>query len=123
MIRICFVSLLLAISSISTAQRTLKLRDVMLFCGDSKFAVSENWAVVDAENLGIQEVREKRSYKIYGQTRLLDVDYWKWKNERWTNGGAKGYSYLRESNSELSTSVFSIQVIRICAKMSTQSNT
>ena len=106
MIRICFVSLLLAISSISTAQRTLKLRDVMLFCGDSKFAVSENWVVVDAENLGIQEVREKRSYKIYGQTRLLDVDYWTWKNERWTNGGAKGYSYLRESNSELSTSVF-----------------
>ena len=76
MIRICFVLLLLAISSISIAQRTLKLRDVMLFCGNLKLAVSENWAVVDVENLGIQEVREKRFYIIYGQTRLLDVDYW-----------------------------------------------
>lgn len=106
MIRICFLSLLLATSTISVAQRTLKLRDVMLFCGNSKLAVSEDWNAIDAENLCIQEVTEKRHYKIYGQTRLLDVDYWTWKDERWGNGNARGYSYLRESNSGLATSVF-----------------
>ena len=79
-------------------QKTLKFTDVMLYCGDTKLTVSENWKSSDAEELGITHVTEKRFYELFGQRRSIDIDYWTWKNERIGNGVFGTYSYLKEQN-------------------------
>lgn len=86
-------------------QRTLKFTDVMLFCGDTKLTVSEEWNSSDAEELGITHVTENRFYELSGQRRSIDIDYWTWKNERTGNGVFGTYSYLKEQNDGLSISV------------------
>lgn len=78
------------------SQRTLKFTDVMLYCGDTKLTVSENWDFSNAEKIGIIHATEKRFYELLGQRRSIDIDYWTWKNERYGNGVSGTYSYLRE---------------------------
>jgi len=104
--RTIFISLLFLFCIVGYSQRTLKLTDVMLYCGDTKFTVSENWESSDADKLGIIPVTEKRFYELFGQKRSIDIDYWTWKNERYGNGVSGTYSFLREQNDGLSVSVF-----------------
>jgi len=78
----------------------------MLFCGDTKLTVSDNWSTSIAEMLGIIHGKETRFYERFGQRSPLDIDYWTWKNERYGNGYLDKYYYLREQNDGLSISLF-----------------
>ena len=104
--RIFVATLLLLFCAVCYSQRTLKFTDVMLYCGDTKLTVSENWGASVAEKLGIYHVTETRFYELFGQRRSIDIDYWTWRNERFGNGVSGKYYYLREQNDGLSISVF-----------------
>ncbi len=78
----------------------------MLYRGDTELTVSEEWDSSDAEELGITHVTEERFYKLFGQRKSVEIDYWTWKNELCRNGVSGIYSYLREQNDGLSISVF-----------------
>ena len=99
------IYLFLLFCIVGYCQRTLKFTDVMLFCGDTKLTVSEDWDYHDAEILGITHVTEKRYYKLYGQKERIDINYWTWKNERYGNGISDVYSYWKEQNDGLSVSM------------------
>jgi hypothetical protein len=47
----------------------------MLYYGDTKLTVSENWKSLASDKLGIVHVTEKRFYELFGQGRNIDIDY------------------------------------------------
>ena len=47
----------------------------MLYCGDTKLTVSENWDSSDAEKLGIIHVTEKRFYEHHLQQQKQPVKH------------------------------------------------